>query len=269
MHAGLSPSRIRNAHQVLSQVLAAGVEAARIARNPAVGVRLPRIVRREMHFLTAAQVELLAEAIIPPYAVLIRFAAYTGLRAGEVAALRVKDLNLFRGTCEVVESVTEVDGRLVRGPTKTYAHRRVYLPRFLCDQVGVYLVDRPHGPEDPVFTGPRGGPIREHKFVELIFKPAAIRAGLPSALRVHDLRHTCASLLIAHGASIKAVQAQLGHASATVTLDRYGHLFPDELARLAERMEGVYADLLRTGRGPSAGESEPPDPEVQVRRHEA
>jgi integrase len=130
---GLSPSRVRNAHQVLSQILAAGVEG-RIARNPAVGVRLPRIVRRDMHFLTARQVEDLAAAIDPRYGRLVRFAAYTGLRAGELVALRVRHLNLLRGRCEVGESATEVDGRLVWGPTKTYARRTVHLPRFLFDQ---------------------------------------------------------------------------------------------------------------------------------------
>jgi integrase len=89
---------------------------------------------------------------------------------------------------------------------------------------------------------PQGGPLREQKFVAGIFKPAAARAGLPHRLRFHDLRHTCASLLIAQGASIKAVQAQLGHASATVTLDRYGHLFPDELQQLADRLQDAYAE---------------------------
>jgi integrase len=106
------------------------------------------------------------------------------------------------------------------------------------------------GPEDPVFTAPRGGPVREHRFAELVFKPAVTRPGLPSALRVHDRRHTCASPLIAYGASIKAVQAQLGHASATVTLDRYGHQFPDELEHLGRalggRRHGPGADRART-----------------------
>jgi integrase len=247
---GLSPSRIRNAHQVLSQILAAGVEGGRIARNPAAGVRLPRIVRRDMHFLTARQVEDLAAAIDPRYRLLVRFAAYTGLRAGELVALRVRHLNLLRGRCEVGESATEVDGRLVWGPTKTYARRTVPLPRFLCEQLAAYLAGRPHGPDDLVFTAPQGGPLREQKFVAGIFKPAAARAGLPHQLRFHDLRHTCASLLIAQGASVKAVQAQLGHASATVTLDRYGHLFPDELQRLADRLQDAYvgavADPART-----------------------
>jgi integrase len=241
---GLSPSRIRNAHQVLSQILAAGVEGGRIARNPAAGVRLPRIVRRDMHFLTAGQVEDLAAAIDPRYRLLVRFAACTGLRAGELVALRVRHLKLLRGRCEVAESATEVDGRLVWGPTKTYASRTVPLPRFLCEQLAAYLGGRSHGPEDLVFAAPQGGPLREQKFVAGTFKPAASRAGLPHRLRFHDLRHTCASLLIAQGASVKAVQAQLGHASATVTLDRYGHLFPDELQRLADRLQDAYAEAV-------------------------
>jgi integrase len=239
--ADLSPSRIRNAHQVLSQVLATAVEANRLARNPAKGVRLPRIVRREMHFLTAAQVEQLAGVIAAPFSLLVRFDAYTGLRAGELAALRVGRLDLLRSACEVVESATEVDNKLVWGVTKTYERRTVRLPRFLCEQVGSYLADRPHAPNDLVFTMLQGGPLREPKFAERYFKPAARAAGLPAALRVHDLRHTCASLLIREGASIKAVQHHLGHKSASITLDRYGHLFPEELDHLADRLERLHA----------------------------
>jgi integrase-like protein len=156
----------------------------------------------------------------------------------------VRHLNLLRGRCEIGESATEVDGRLVWGSTKTYARRTVPLPRFLCDQFAAYLAERPHSPDDLVFTAPQGRPLREQKFVAGIFKPAAARAGLPHWLRFHDLRHTCASLLIAQGASVKAVQAQLGHASATVTLDRYGHLFPDELQQLADRLQEAYADAV-------------------------
>jgi integrase len=72
-------------------------------------------------------------------------------------------------------------------------------------------------------------------------EPAARAAGLPAALRVHDLRHTCASLLIREGTSIKAVQHHLGHKSASITLDRYGHLFPEELDHLTDRLDRVHA----------------------------
>jgi excisionase family DNA binding protein len=157
VQSDLSPSRIRNAHQVLSQVLAAAVEANRLARSPAKGLRLPRIARREMHFLTAVQVEQLADRIAPPFPLLVRFDAYTGLRAGELAALRVARLDLLRGRCEVVESATEVAGELVWGTTKTYERRTVRLPRFLREQLAAYLADRPHAPGDLVSPCRRAG----------------------------------------------------------------------------------------------------------------
>jgi integrase len=87
------------------------------------------------------------------------------------------------------------------------------------------------------------------------FKPAVRAVGLPGALRFYDLRHTAASLLIREGASVKAVQRQLGHATASITLDTYGHLFPDELEALAGRLEDARAEALeslaRTQRGPA------------------
>ncbi len=76
--------------------------------------------------------------------------------------------------------------------------------------------------------------------MERYFKLATERAGLPAALRMHDLRRTAASLLIREGASIKALQKQLGHKDAVQTLNRYGHLYPDELDSLAERLEAVH-----------------------------
>ena len=79
--------------------------------------------------------------------------------------------------------------------------------------------------------------MRWSKWATRYFKPAAPAAGLPERLRLYDLRHTCASLLVREGATVKAVQAQLGHATASITLDTYGHLFPDELDQLAGRLE--------------------------------
>jgi integrase len=105
---GLSAKRARKAHQVLSQVLASAVDGGRLARNVAVGIKLPKVQRKEMHFLDAAQVEALAEAIAPPDGVLIRFAAYTGLRPCEFVALRAKRLDLLRGTVRVAEAAPEV-----------------------------------------------------------------------------------------------------------------------------------------------------------------
>jgi integrase len=174
-------------------------------------------------------------------------------------ALRVRRLDLLRGTVRVAEAAPEVAGRLEWGGVKTHEARTVRLPRSVADELGAYLAGRPHGPEDLVFTAPRGGPLRESKFVPGRFKPAvraanvaiATRDGqrrpasLPDDLRLYDLRHTAASLMIREGASVKAVQRQLGHATASITLDVYGHLFPDELDALAGRLERARAEALR------------------------
>jgi integrase len=240
---GLSPSRAKHAYYVLFAVLEAAIQAGALVRNPAAGVRVPRSHPREMHFLSAAEIERLAEAIVPPYGTLVRFAAYTGLRAGEIAALRVKRLDLLRGTVRVVEAASEVGGRLISGPTKTHAERTVRLPRFLRDELAAYLADRPRDHDAFVFTAPKGGRLRHNNFYQRLFCPALARAGLPEQLRFHDLRHTCASLLIAQGAHPKAIQAHLGHSSIQVTMDRYGHLFPDALEHLADRLDAARTQV--------------------------
>jgi integrase len=241
---GLSASRAKHAYYVLFAVLEAAIQAGALLRNPAAGVRVPRSRRREMQFLSAAEVERLAEAIVPPYGLLVRFAAYTGLRAGELVALRVRRLDMLRGAVRVVESASEVGGRLVLGSTKTYAERTVRLPRFLRDDLAAYLAGRPRDPDGFVFTAARGGPLRHNNFYQRCFCPALARAGLPAQVRFHDLRHTCAALLIAQGAHPKAIQAHLGHSSIQVTMDRYGHLFPDALEQLADRLDAARAAAL-------------------------
>jgi integrase len=252
---GLSARRARKAHAVLRQVLASAVEGGRLSRNVAVGMKLPKVQRTEMHFLDAEQVEALAEAINPRYATLIRFAAYSGLRPSELTALRVGRLDLLRRTARVVEAAPEIDGRLHWGGVKTHEARTVRLPRSICEELGADLAAHPRDPEALVFTAPLGGPLRPHTWVKSFFKPAVRAAGLPEGLRLYDLRHTCASLLIAQGASVKAVQAQLGHATASITLDTYGNLFPSELEALAEQLEQARAAALanreRTQRGPA------------------
>ena len=169
----------------------------------------------------------------------------------------------------VAEAAPEVAGHLEWGGVKTHEARTIRLPRSVAEELGAYLAGRPHGRDDLVFTAPRGGPLRESKFVPDRFKPAIGAANralaqldpdgrpdlLPEGLRLYDLRHTAASLMIRQGASIKAVQEQLGHATATITLDAYGHLFPDELEALVGRLEDARADALaslaRTQRGPT------------------
>ncbi|WP_169064121.1 tyrosine-type recombinase/integrase [Geodermatophilus dictyosporus] len=115
--------------------------------------------------------------------------------------------------------------------------------RFLHDDLADHLADR--DPEEFVFPSRAGGPLRVGNFRRDRFDRAAVAVGL-AGLVPHELRHTAASLAIASGASIKGVQSMLGHASAAMTLDRYGHLFGDELDAVAERMDAARADWMRT-----------------------
>jgi hypothetical protein len=85
-----------------------------------------------------------------------------------------------------------------------------------------------------------------HRFWHRIWTPSVAAAGLPPNLRIHDLRHTCAALLIARGAHPKAIQTHLGHSTIQVTMDRYGHLFPDEMDRLAEGLDAAYREATDT-----------------------
>jgi integrase len=198
-----------------------------------------------MLFLSAEEVERLASAIRDPYATLVYLLAYGGLRWGEAAALRRRRCQLARSRIEVAESLAEVRGTLHFGPTKTHRRRLVTIPGFLRDSMAEHLDQHvPDTPDALVFTSPEGLPLRNSNFRRRIWHPAVERADLPKGLRIHDLRHTCVSLLIAQGAHPKAAQIHLGHSSITVTMDRYGHLFPSELETLAAALDDMRARAL-------------------------
>jgi integrase len=264
--SGVAPGTVRSTRQVLRLVLATAIGARALAVNPCDGVKVPRSAKAELHVLTDAQVENLAAAIanpepgraghgasphwrtdLPEYGLLVRFAAYTGLRAGELAALRVRRLDLLRRRVEVAEALSEVNGKLLLGPTKTYQNRSVPLPAFLCDDLGLHLSGKSR--DDHVFPGPEGGPLRHGNFYARHFKPAVRRAGLPAAVRFHDLRHSYAGFLIAEGAHPRAIMERMGHSSITVTLNTYGHLLPGLEERVTEALDARGRAARASGAG--------------------
>jgi integrase len=171
------------------------------------------------------------------YRVVVLFLAYTGARFGEMAALRVARLDLRRNRAVLVESVTPVQGQgLVWGSTKTHQRREVPIPRFLSDELAEQVKGKQ--PDDLVFAGIRNGqPLRVSTF-RTAFSAAARAIGVPD-LHPHQLRHTAASLAIASGADVKVVQQMLGHSSATMTLDTYGHLFDDRLDEVGDALDAA------------------------------
>jgi integrase len=163
--------------------------------------------------------------------------ATTCVRFGEMAALKVKRIDLERRRAVIAESVTPVQGRgLVWGTPKSHQRREVSIPTFLVDQLAAHVSGK--GPDDLVFGGIRDDqPLRVSTF-RSAFSAAAASIGTPG-LHPHELRHTAASLAIASGADVKVVQKMLGHASATMTLDTYGHLFEDRLDEVAAAMDAA------------------------------
>lgn len=221
---------------VLSQILDQAVEDSRIVSNPATGLDLPRIDHEERRYLSFEQVDLLAKAA-DTNALLVYVLAYTGIRFGEAAALTVADVNLNRSRLRIHRSATVVDSKIVVSSTKSNKGRDVPLPQFLAEMLGKHTETMT--PEQLVFPDSRGGYLRANNVRRRWWNDAVKASGVPEGLTPHELRHTAASLAISAGASIKAVQRMLGHSSAALTLDRYGHLFDDDLGMVAQRLHDL------------------------------
>lgn len=264
---GLSAASVRKTHRVLSMVLDWAVKDERIARNPAAGISLPRVQAAEKRFLTHEQVAQLADLCGPEYRVMVLFLAYTGLRWGEMAALRVHRLDLLRRRALVAESVTPVKGAMTWGPTKGHERREVPIPAFLVRELSRHIEGKAR--DSLVFVGSRGAVMRSGTFRRAALTAAAESLGLcepklddqgravfttdadgvrhqvfTGHLHPHELRHTAASLAIASGADVKVVQQMLGHKSATMTLDQYGHLFGDRLDVVADALDAARSSAL-------------------------
>ena len=122
----------------------------------------------------------------------------------------------------------------------------VTIPAFLADELGQHLgaLTRPPAGADLVFPSPSGGHLRRTNFGRRLWAPAVRAATIEPPPTFHHLRHTAAALAIAEGAHPKAIQARMGHASITTTLNLYGHLFPSLGVELADRLDAVRADAL-------------------------
>ena len=228
---------------VVRQVLEQAVEDSRIVANPAVGLDLPTIEHNEMRYLTVQQVDSLAAAA-GSHALLCYTLAYCGPRFGEAAALRGADIDLGRQRLRIHRSVTVVDSKLVFSSTKSNKGRDVPIPGFLCELFEKHLASR--SPEALVFPDSRGGAMRANNVRRRWWNTAVEQSTAPEGLTPHEMRHTCASLAITAGANIKTLQRMLGHSSAALTLDRYGHLFDDDLGMVGDQLDKLARGELRS-----------------------
>ncbi|MCH7670112.1 MAG: site-specific integrase [Acidobacteria bacterium] len=228
--------------------------------SPCRNVKLPKITMSAMRILEPAETMALAEAIDERYRAMVLTAAYTGLRFGELAALRTERFDALRRTLRVEESLAEMEGQFLIKPPKLDASRRtVSVPSFVAEEMARHLAA--HADEtDLIFGAPAGGPIRRTNFRRRIWLPA-VRASVGDPCTFHDLRHTHAALFIAQGKHPKVIQERLGHASIKTTRhiraplrrSRRGRCGPPRRA-LARRSRGRNVDAERFRRDRASDE---------------
>jgi integrase len=264
----LAPASVHKTFGVLRQVLGMAVAENRLVMNPVDGVELPSVVGAEQRFLTLEQLRRLADAA-GAHRLLVYVLGTCGLRFGEVAELRWRDVDLAARRLRIARSVTLVDGVFEIGSPKSGKGRTVSLPAFVADLLAT------GEPDALVFPDSEGGHMRGTNVrrrwwsqavaaAELFPRTIFDGAGEQSTVydfKLHELRHTAASLAIQAGANIKALQNMLGHESAGLTLDRYGHLYGSDV----EAVGVAINDLLTRDCGQNVGTGADSDPSLLER----
>lgn len=238
--AGSAGKTIANKHSgLLSPALAAAVAAGHMPGNPAAGTRLPSTVRQQMVFLSHEEFNRLLGEVPEQWQPITEFLVTSGARWSEVTALYPGDVDRAHHTVRIGRAWKRQPYRI--GTTKTLrSNRTINVPPSVLDKLDYSL--------EYLFTNPgrgnraKGGPVRAPNFRANVWWPAVARAKLDPRPRIHDLRHTCASWLIAAGTPLPVIQAHLGHESIKTTVDMYGHLDRRSFQAVAD----VMGKLLET-----------------------
>jgi integrase len=248
---GLSAASVRKYHTMLSSVFERALRDRVITFNPCAHTELPKVVKKSTRTLTPAEYDAILAALPTQYRLMIETAINTGLRWGELIALKPRHLDLIKHKLTVEETVVEVSiknsptgHRMLTKPyPKDNEPRTMGLPAELVTQLGAHIAERRLGPDDLLFATRDGTPISRNTFRTRIWLPAVAASGIDFEVRVHDLRHAHASWLLAGGSDLKAVMDRMGHAQITTT-QRYLHPVPgadtknlDALNRIRGRSE--------------------------------
>jgi integrase len=231
LDAGKATRTVQYAHTLLKRALAQAVMDGLIPRNAAEAVRPPKLKRDEIQPLNADQVRALLDASDERSCALYTVAVRTGMRPGEILALRWSDVDLEAGTVQINRALSEGEFSTPKTPRSrrrislspaTVATLKAHRKRQLEECMAKAGLWEDHG---LVFPSSVGTP-KSQRNLNREFKNAAKRAGLPDHFKLYDLRHTCATLLLSRNVHPKYVQELLGHASIALTLDTYSHVIP-------------------------------------------
>lgn len=242
LDSGRSAQTTAKAYRLLRAMMSTAVDDGRIRRNPCRVKGADQAHTPERPTATVPQVYRLAEGIGGRYRVFVLAAAFTGLRWGELLALRRIDVDLDAGTVRVHRSIAQLTGgRLVSGPPKSRAGiRTVTLPRVLIDELRTHLAVYV-GPADLdlIFVGPKGAtPKRGNWRVSVRWVAQVAAAGLPVGFHFHDLRHTGNHLAAESGASTRELMHRMGHSTMAAAL-LYQHATDQRAREIATRLSEV------------------------------
>jgi integrase len=239
--SGIAPSSVHRHYRTLRRMLQVAVEKQKLVTNPCDRVDAPRVHSREMLFLDWDQSVRLADAHSARYRTLIFLAVDSGMRWSELVGLRRDRVEIRNRKVRVTEQLVQLaDGSFLRKPPKTSAGVRsvtiaTATASLLQQHMGQYVEPVP---DALVFPNAAGNPLSSSSFLTHHFRKAQEATGI--RCRFHDLRHTSVALAIASGAHPKAIQARMGHSSINVTLDRYGHLFPELDHAIADAFDAEW-----------------------------
>ena len=248
---GLSPRTCQYLHAILRRALGQAERWGLVTRNVARFVSSPRVPRAQVHPLTPVETKKLLAAVQGHrLAALYTVAVAVGLRQGEALGLRWEDVNLEAGTISIRASLQRMDGRPLLAELKTERSRRTIKLPDICMTALAAHRERQALERDfvggawqdelgLVFTEADGSPLSRHAITRR-FQRILANAGIPKR-RFHDLRHTCATLLLAQGVPLRVVMEILGHSQIATTADIYTHVLPVLMADAAERMDAVLA----------------------------
>jgi len=253
---GLSPTTVHHIHAALHQALKDAVKLGLLQRNVTELVSAPRRDSQEMlvltedearHFLSCAQ----GDRFQALYALVLT----TGMRLGELLGLRWQDIDFERATLQVRMGVVEDGPRFVLGEVKTaYSRRTIGLTLLALDALRQHRAEQEEkkrllggawdGAHNLVFPNAVGGIMIPDNLTKRSFKTILETAGLSSAIRFHDLRHTAATILLSHGVNVKVVSEMLGHADISITLRVYAHVTAHMQQAAVDVMTQVFPPVV-------------------------
>ena len=247
---GLSARSVVYHHRILSKAIDYAVKMGMVVRNVADVVQPPRVQRVTMRTLSTEEVKsFLDTAQETDYYVYFATLLYTGLRRGELLALKWRNLDLVKDTLTVVETAYKLGNGdyIIKEPKTAQSRRSVVLTPALGELFREYRIDQELlriqlgvslDADDFVFIRPDGSPINPNA-VTLAFRRIIKTAGLRN-IRIHDLRHTHATLMLKAGVHPKVVSERLGHANIGITLDIYSHVLPGIQEEAAEKFDRIF-----------------------------